>query len=256
MRFPRLSFEALPRPLKRLIKLGIPKSILLKRRNRRLMVMNGKSNSEIFSATYNNFLWGRKSNDFKFYSGDGSHLPEIVNDYIANVSNFLSSFEAKPSVVDIGCGDFNIGSQLAHLTSEYIACDVVTSVIEQNRKLFMIENVKFLVVDAVVQELPKGDVVILRQVLQHLSNQDVTSIIRKVEKIYEYLIFTDHQPFERDWIPNIDKLTGPNIRVEFGSGLDLAQPPFNLEFHQFELISEVRNIDGYIRTFVFRLGSK
>jgi hypothetical protein len=254
MELRRFSIEALPRPVKKFLKSVIPEYLINGRRRRKLDSYAGLTNSEIFTSTYINYLWGRKQGDFDFYSGDGSHNPSVIDEYLRKVSAFLSQFKYKPVVVDIGCGDFNIGSQLSIYADHYIACDVVPAVIEANIIRNELTNVSFRVLDAATQELPKGDVVILRQVLQHLSNHDIQNVLQRIEGNFQYLIFTDHQPLELEWTPNLDKQTGPNIRTEFGSGLNLCQGPFFLSPIDSDLISEVKTVDGFIRTFIFRLG--
>jgi Methyltransferase domain len=253
MEMRKLSIEALPRPLKKLAKCVIPDTLIEKRRNRILNSFSGRSNREIFSSTYRNYLWGRNQGDFNFYSGDGSHKPEIIDEYIREVSSFIAKFASPPVVVDLGCGDFHIGSQLCKYAEHYFACDVVPEIIEANMSRNDISNVSFRVLDAASQELPKGDIVILRQVLQHLSNSDVQNVLQRIQGNFQYLVFTDHQPLDLEWIPNLDKQTGPNIRTEFGSGLDLNQAPFNLNSIDCKLISNIKVEDGYIRTFIFQL---
>lgn len=253
MEMRKLSIEALPRPLKKLVKYVIPDTLIEKRRTRILNSFSGRSNREIFSSTYRNYLWGRKQGDFNFYSGDGSHNPEVIDEYIREVSSFIAEFKSPPVVVDLGCGDFHIGSQLCKYAKQYIACDVVPEVIEANMSRNDLTNVSFRVLDAAKQELPKGDIVILRQVLQHLSNSDVRNVLQRIQGNFQYLIFTDHQPLDLEWTPNLDKQTGPNIRTEFGSGLDLNQAPFNLKSLDCKLISNIEVDDGYIRTFLFHL---
>lgn len=245
--------EALPRGVKKLLKLAIPDSLVVLRRKQRLKSFAGLSNSEIFSSTYRNFLWGRKNNDFNFYSGDGSHDPKIVDDYVRQVSDFLSQLFPKPVVVDVGCGDFHVGQKLSGFAKHYIACDVVPELIESNENQYKFNNVSFKVLDATLQELPRGEVVILRQVLQHLSNHDIQKILQKIQGNFRYLVFTDHQPLNIGWIPNLDKQTGPHIRNEISSGLDLTEIPFNLSPISSDLVSEVRVEDGMIRTFIYRL---
>lgn len=254
MELQKFGFEALPRPLKKFIKLLIPESIIIRRRNRILNAFSGHSNKEIFTAIYRNYLWGRKEGNFNFYSGDGNHSPKITDEYISKVSKFLFQFASQPVVIDLGCGDFRVGSQLSKYAKHYIACDVVPEVINANVNRYKLSNVSFRELDISTQELPQGDVVILRQVLQHLSNLDIRNVLERIQGNFEYLIFTDHQPLEMNWTPNLDKQTGPNIRTEFGSGLDLTQHPFSLKILDYKLISDIKVEDGFIRTFIFHLG--
>ena len=68
-------------------------------------------------------LWG--GNKSEFYSGVGSHHPEIVNPYIAILISFLTSFKSPLRVCDLGCGDFNVGKELVKHTKKYVAVDII-----------------------------------------------------------------------------------------------------------------------------------
>ena len=78
--------------------------------------------------------------------------------------------------------------------------------------------------------LPSGDVAILRQVLQHLSNAEIKSV---VEKLYDfkYVILTEHLP-EEDFEPNKDIISGQGIRLKKQSGVNLSASPFNFKFKE------------------------
>ena len=210
----------------------------------------GKSNSYIFSEIYTKNMWGG-SKDKGFYSGRGSHEEHIVKPYVACCVEFLSSFDTALVVVDLGCGDFNIGSRIAPAAKEYIACDVVPSLIEDNKKKFNFKNCRFQVVDMSKDEIPAGDVVIIRQVLQHLSNQDITNVVRKIEKSFDYLILTEHLP-DREFTPNLDKPTGVDIRAP-KSGIVLDKPPFNINFVKKKNLLKVDSVDGSIITDMYQL---
>jgi len=74
---------------------------------------NKMSTEGMFSAVYKDNIWGNEeTRDLEFYSGPGSHDKEVVESYVACIEKFSSNFEQKISVVDIGCGDFNIGSKI------------------------------------------------------------------------------------------------------------------------------------------------
>ena len=248
------SIEALPRPVKKIIKTILPRWLVKMRKKLILHKLKDRDNKIIFTSTYQNYRWGRKNGEFNYYSGDGSHDLRIISGYVEKISIFLKSLNDKTTVIDIGCGDFNIGSRICAYVDLYIACDVVDKVINFNESKFNFPNVKFQVLDASKDQLPNGNVVILRQVLQHLSNSDIQSIIFKISHGgFKYLILTDHQPLSKNWKPNLDKPTGPNIRAEFNSGLNLVLEPFNLNPKEIEIIDEVEIEDGYIRTFIYTL---
>ena len=120
----------------------------------------------VMTQIYDMKLWGGKA--FDFYSGAGSHNPTIINPYLNALTTFLESFSTPLVVCDLGCGDFNIGSQLAKFTKKYIAIDIVEELIIRNKKLYKEDNLEFYCLDIAKDELPPGDCIIIRQVLQHL----------------------------------------------------------------------------------------
>src|SRR6516162_5167246 len=117
--------------------------------------------AEVFSAVYREKLWGsRASGDY--CSGAGSHLDAIVRPYVANVRAFLGEFPELAVAVDLGCGDFNVGSQLVGSFRELTAVDVVPELIERNGRNFAHLGVVFRCLDIVNDDLPAGEVAFLR----------------------------------------------------------------------------------------------
>lgn len=174
---------------------------------------------------YEQHLWGK--NDQKFYSGYGSHEPKIVEPYLKEVASFLLSFQEPLTVCDLGCGDFTIGNQLVNFTKEYIAIDLVDELIIYNKTKFNKENLRFLNLDIAKDNLPKADCAIVRQVLQHLSNNEVKNVVEKLYN-YKYIILTEHLP-NNDFEPNKDIISGQGIRLKKKSGLDLTKSPFDFK---------------------------
>jgi hypothetical protein len=170
-------------------------------------------------------LWGKQGVDF--YSGDGSHNPKLVYPYIDQVCKFLKAFKAPISVCDLGCGDFNVGRQLIEFTQEYTAVDIVPELISHLETSFKTPNLNFLSLDIAKDQLPEADCAILRQVLQHLSNDEIIEITKKLN-LYQFIILTEHLP-TGDFIPNKDIISGQGIRLKKQSGVDLLEAPFNLK---------------------------
>ena len=196
-------------------------------------------------------LWGES--DAAFYSGEGSHLPEIVEPYIEVVNLFLSSFEKPLTVCDMGCGDFNIGQQLFAQTKQYIAVDIVPKLIAYNQENFKQENLSFHCLDIAKDELPIADCAIIRQVLQHLSNDEIQSVVKQLSK-YKYVILTEHLPVG-EFVPNKDIISGQGIRIKKKSGVDLLAVPFHLKAKE---VTELLTIDlkedkGVIKTIFFEM---
>ena len=203
----------------------------------------------VMEQIYNQNLWG--GNPGEFYSGDGSHDSTLVNPYISSVSQFLKSFNSPPTVLDLGCGDFAIGKQLVPYTREYIAVDIVEDLITWHQKNNVLENVRFHCLDIAKDSLPQADCVILRQVLQHLSNEEIKAIVKKLSN-YKFVVITEHLP-EGDFEPNIDILSGQGIRLKKQSGVDLLAPPFLLKVKEAKELVSIPEINrkGMIKTFFY-----
>ncbi|WP_438423905.1 class I SAM-dependent methyltransferase [Aquimarina macrocephali] len=180
---------------------------------------------DAMEQVYKMKLWGDNKSDF--YSGVGSHHPDIINPYIDVLTSFLTSFKKPLTVCDLGCGDFNVGKELVKHTKKYVAVDIVTDLIARNKEKFKEENLEFHCLDIAVDDLPSGDCVLLRQVLQHLSNAEVQSIVSKLTD-FKYVILTEHIP-EGDFIPNKEIISGQGIRLKKQSGLNILAPPFNFK---------------------------
>lgn len=189
---------------------------------------------------YEKNLWGGNKTDF--YSGEGSHRPEIVKPYIAAVKAFLTSFEPPLTVCDLGCGDFNVGKELVPHTKKYIAVDIVPSLIAHNKETFKTVNLEFHCLDIAVADLPTADCAILRQVLQHLSNFEIQSIVNKLAA-FKYVILTEHLP-EGDFVPNKNIISGQGNRLKVQSGVNLLAPPFNFKVQEETQLSAVILEDG------------
>ena len=201
------------------------------------------------SQIYENNLWG--GNPAEFYSGEGSHDPVLVSPYIDVISNFLQSFETPITVCDFGCGDFNVGKELVEFAEHYHAIDIVPSLIEHNQATFQFPNLTFHCLDVAVDELPSGDCALVRQVLQHLSNQEVQQILEKLSH-YRYVIITEHIP-SGDFEPNKDKISGQGIRLKQNSGIDVLAAPFHWKVNEVKklLSLELGNGKGRIVTTLY-----
>lgn len=212
----------------------------------------------IFTRIYEEGLWGR-ANDTQqvYYSGQGSHDPALVEPYVRAVSLYLHFHTLiigkKPNIVDLGCGDFNVGARLRPLCHHYIACDVAAPVIQWNRKKYQNLGVDFRQLDILADPLPEGDIVFLRQVLQHLSNAQIAIALQKIAKTYRFLVLTEHLPPGNSFTANLDKRSGSDIRLSAGSGVVVTQPPFSLPVTQAQTICEVAGYGGVLRTDIFRL---
>lgn len=206
---------------------------------------------DAMKQVYEMKLWGGRDADF--YSGSGSHYPEIVDPYIEAVNSFLKTFETPPVVCDLGCGDFNVGKELVSNTQKYIAVDIVEELIDRNKEKFKSDNLEFLFLDIAEDELPSGECAILRQVLQHISNAEVQQIVNKLTD-YKYVIVTEHIP-EGTFEPNKDIISGQGIRLKKQSGIDLLAPPFDLKVKEEKQLLSLPAINskGIIVTMLYEM---
>jgi SAM-dependent methyltransferase len=185
---------------------------------RALEACEGLSVEETFEMIYKKNLWGGKSGEF--YSGRGSDV-EIADPYCNYVRRFIQENRIK-SIVDLGCGDFRVGRRLAVQGTRYLGIDVVSSLIERNTREFGGEGISFQVLNAIDQVPPVGDLCLIRQVLQHLSNEQISAVIRNCRS-FRYLLVSEHLILNGSYVINADKPHGPDTRA---SGIRLDKPPF------------------------------
>lgn len=215
---------------------------------------SGLSTQDIFEKVYRENQWGNSSDDSQvFFSGSGSRSDDVVDPYVTAVTEFLSSFKEKPNVVDLGCGDFFVGSRIRVFCSSYIACDIVPSLIKFNKSKYKSLGVDFRVLNMSSDKLPPADIVFIRQALQHISNEEIMAVLPKLTASYKHLILTEHRPNLKNLIYNVDIETGPDTRFNKGSCVDVASPPFKFQFKNRKTLCEVPEDQGVLRTEIYQL---
>jgi hypothetical protein len=250
--------------MKRVIKPFIPKPI------RKVLwginyTLEDKRNSkrtvrEVFTEIYMKGKWGGQSGEF--HSGEGSSTESVIQPYVRKIIEYFQSYAPnKLRLVDLGCGDFKVGRNFVEHCSEYICVDIVPDLIQKLKAANYSNNVKFLCLDIVDDDLPDGDICFLRQVLQHLSNEQIIKILQKLKK-YKTIFITEHYPTDNPQIvPNRDKVHGARVRVYNNSGVYLDKTPFNIPTKALQLFLEVPGVGlsgdydlGVIRTYKLEFG--
>ena len=206
---------------------------------------------DVMNQIYEMNLWG--GNQFDFYSGIGSHDAKIIDPYLKVIIAFLESYNRSLIVCDLGCGDFNIGKHLTKYSKKYIAIDIVENLTKRNKNLYKDHNLEFYCLDIINDKLPSGDCIILRQVLQHLSNKDIEEVIKKMT-IYKYIILTEHIPLG-NFVSNKDIISGQGIRLKQNSGVNILEAPFNLKIKDQKQLEEhiLENNKARILTTLFKV---
>lgn len=235
--------------IKSIVKKLIPNSIL-ERRRRKLSAENqrkfaDKSVAETFSEIYEKNAWGGAKGEF--YSGDGSG-ERYADVYAETIRRFVAENRIE-RVVDLGCGDFRVASKFVSGAFHYTGCDVVFSLVKHLNETRKNETTRFRCINIVEDELPDGDLCLIRQVLQHLSNAEIKRVLENAGK-YKFLIITEHYPNPQiEFEPNLDIPHGPSVRVQFDSAVVLDKPPFDLK--NVKLLLDVEAEAGTrIKTFV------
>lgn len=141
------------------------------------------SATEVFSDVYERDLWNGGS-------GPGS-APENTVEYRRFLQAFLDAFDYPVKVVDLGCGDWRIGELMDWSGVDYVGVDVVPEVVEANRRRDTPDNVSFVCLDALVDDLPEGDVLIVKDVLQHWSNADVLRLLDAAQERFTFTVVTN-----------------------------------------------------------------
>jgi SAM-dependent methyltransferase len=178
--------------------------------------------SEAFTNIYKHSAWQVTDDSPK--SGYGSNV-SFCSEYISFVSEFIKKNDIK-SVLDLGCGDWTFSQLIDWRDIEYVGIDVVESVISENQKVHGDHNRKFYqmeLADALDYFSEGVDLILCKDVLQHLSYQYVQSIVPKLEKANHLLItndiHSDAKTFEHD------------MKSDFITGhwhlLDLSKEPFS-----------------------------
>ena len=147
-------------------------------------------------------------------------------------------------MVDLGCGDFSVGCCIRHLCNRYIACDVVPNLIKFNKARYPDLAVDFRMLDLAKDELPRGEMGFVRQVLQHLSNEQISRFVARAPDAFVHLVVTEHLPMRPDFKHDVDKLTGPGTKMGHDSGIVLTSPPFNLRSKVTRELCRVNSVDS------------
>jgi SAM-dependent methyltransferase len=183
--------------------------------------------ADVFDRIYAQGRWGGE--DGEFVSGYGSD-DDLVTDYVEAVATFIRS-QGVGSIVDLGCGDFRVARRILSSVNDhirYVGVDIVPALIERNQALFGSERVRFLCKDITRDHPPIGELCLVRQVFQHLSNVEIADALACVQR-YRYALVTEHYPApERLRGPNYDKPHGGDTRVVDGSAVFLDKAPFKL----------------------------
>ncbi len=164
-----------------------------------------------FSRIYEKEEWGG--------SGPGSGAYFTI-EYRAFLQRFMALNNVR-SMVDIGCGDWQFSRFLDLEGVNYIGFDVVQFIVERNRARYSGNNIRFEVMPDDVAMLPGADLLIMKDVMQHLPNDIIQLYLAKVVPRYRWALITNSYQKQQNPV---------NADIEIGSFrcIDLQAPPFSV----------------------------
>lgn len=221
----------------------MPKPLLSKYREVKRAINRNKnkkkSTEEVFSEIYEKGMWGGSADDY--CSGSGTVHKEIADSYVTALEKLAGELKfSELRAVDLGCGDMRIGRRIAPLFESYLGIDIVKKLVDHHNEKLATDSISFAHLDIVEDELPDGDLCLIREVLQHLSNKQIQRILEKVRNKYKYVLITEHLPSSNPGLKkNLDKAHGADLRLYDNSGVFLTAPPFDVPASQIRTVLEV-----------------
>jgi hypothetical protein len=181
--------------------------------------LSSLSHEEVFSKIYTDGYWGINETP---KSGSGS-IPAAAAPYVDLVARFIRERKIS-TVLDIGHGDWCMWEGYKFEDVSYIGIDVFSDATEFLRNQYGNKSRQFLTINAVTEELPEMQICLIKDVLQHLPNDDIIGILSKLEKFDYLIICNDFYKFR--WKDSIKALRrflsiGERARVLRNGKLDL-----------------------------------
>ncbi len=168
-----------------------------------------------FDTIYKGGVWGETGGVGS--SGFGSSLRATLL-YRAFLQQFLKDAAIR-SVVDAGCGDWEFSQAIDWSGVDYKGYDIVPAVIARNQQRYGKPKVRFFVGDILRDELPAADLLIVKNVLQHLTNADVAEFLKRLPRYKHALLINGVS--ERTLSAKNDDIAVGKYRE-----LDPTRPPF------------------------------
>jgi SAM-dependent methyltransferase len=142
-----------------------------------------------FETIYDRGVWGGGS-------GAGSDLRNTVV-YVAYVQHLMERFDAR-SIVDLGCGDWRFSKHLKFGDRRYLGVDIVASVIAANEAAYGSGTIRFERADVTAFAIPECDLLLCKDVLQHVSNANVRVILERSRAARVAVFTNDYHPANED----------------------------------------------------------
>jgi len=200
---------------------------------------------EIFTKLYESNFWGGEKSP---ESGSGSTRTAAMP-YVEAVRQFIKSHSIE-SVLDIGHGDWEMWGNFKFDNINYVGIDVYQNLTDKLNLNVGNDYRSFQSLNAVYDDLPKAELCITKDVLQHLPLNDINTIIRKLHDFPYLIICNDLYKFAfNDSVKALRRFLSIRERV---LKLKSGQNPFFLKLKRSNTdinIGDHRCIDLNSKTF-------
>ncbi|MBL4774797.1 MAG: class I SAM-dependent methyltransferase [Mariprofundus sp.] len=175
------------------------------------VVEQGRSSKDIFGNIYHENYWGNEDSR----SGAGSDLEQTVE--VRKHLPGLFKEMGVQSILDIPCGDWHWMKDV-DIDVIYTGADIVPEMIQRNKESYESEWCHFDVLDMTRDQLPEVDLIFSRDVLVHLSYEDIIAAISNMKSSgATYLLTTTF----------IDRASNFDIPTGHWRPINLQKAPFN-----------------------------
>jgi SAM-dependent methyltransferase len=162
-----------------------------------------------------------ESDHWKGGSGEGSQVA-ATEPYRRVLASVLGGCDIR-TVVDAGCGDWQFSRLIDWSGKRYLGVDIVPEMIAGNRQSFASESIEFIAGDVRAQRLPKADLLLCKDVLQHWDVESIAVFLSRNLRRYRYALITND-------IASIhvgSEMLNADIPIGHWRPIDLECPPFD-----------------------------
>lgn len=157
--------------------------------------------------------------DWGGHSGGGSTLYHS-GPYRLFLESFIRNNRIQ-SVCDVGCGDWQFSRMIDFGAATYSGFDVVEEIVKNNERRFASPKCSFNLMPQLLTSIDGRDLLVIKDVLQHLSNDNIMKFVRELLPRFKFCLITNS--FQKiHSAQNVDVLDG-----EFRC-IDLSIAPFEV----------------------------
>jgi len=168
---------------------------------------------DTFREIYQSNHWSGDSS----ISGQGSDITQ-TEEISIQIPKLIDELKIR-RFLDVPCGDFNWFSKIETNLELYIGGDIIEEIIHRNNDQYASDKRAFRKIDLIKDPLPDADVLLCRDCLVHLSNEDILQALANIKASNISYLLTTTFP---ECSENINITTG-DWRI-----INLQRAPFNL----------------------------